>query len=88
MALVDVHMPGIDGPETVTALKKIEPDLTFCFMCGSTGNYRTEELLALGARHIFMKPFVNWGTFVRMLWSTVVHPEAYHQRSAREPHTK
>ncbi len=57
LVLLDVQMPGLDGPETLAALKAIDPDVRCCFMSGHTGRYTAEELLALGATSVFQKPF-------------------------------
>lgn len=57
MVLLDVDMPGLDGPHTLDALQKIEPDVLACFMTGSSGMYSETDLLAFGAAHVFKKPF-------------------------------
>src|SRR5262245_34859637 len=37
VVLLDVRMPGLDGPQTLTELRKIEPGVTCCFMSGHIG---------------------------------------------------
>lgn len=71
LALLDVQMPGLDGPGTLAALKQINPDLRFCFMSGHTGKYTDEDLLRLGAAHVLPKPFVSLSLFTRLLWDLV-----------------
>lgn len=71
LTLSDVQMPDMDGPATIAALKKINPNLAFCFMSGSTGKYSTKELLEMGAAHVLMKPFVSLSLFTRLLWDMV-----------------
>jgi DNA-binding response OmpR family regulator len=56
-ALLDVRMPGLDGPQTLLALRRLEPALPCCFMSGQLGEHSREELLALGVTHFFEKPF-------------------------------
>jgi DNA-binding NtrC family response regulator len=55
--LLDVRMPGLDGPQTLAELRRIRPDLPCCFMSGCTDPYTTEDLMALGVAHLFPKPF-------------------------------
>lgn len=57
VALLDVRMPGLDGPATLDALRALNPDLPSCFMSGDLGSYEPEELLQRGAAHIIAKPF-------------------------------
>lgn len=71
LALLDVQMPGLDGPGTLAALKEINPDLRCCFMSGHTGKYTDEDLLRLGAAHVLPKPFVSLSLFTRLLWDLV-----------------
>jgi CheY-like chemotaxis protein len=58
VALLDVQLPGLDGPQTLAALRGLDPGLVCCFMSGDTGRYPVEGLLAMGAAHFFAKPFV------------------------------
>ncbi len=67
VVLLDVHMPGMDGPATLAALQQINPEVKCCFMSGNTGCYTPEELQELGAAHLFHKPFTNWGLLERTL---------------------
>jgi CheY-like chemotaxis protein len=55
--LLDVRMPGLDGPRTLAALSQLDPQIRSCFMTGQAGNYSQDELLKLGAAHVFAKPF-------------------------------
>jgi two-component system cell cycle sensor histidine kinase/response regulator CckA len=57
VVLLDVCMPEMDGPNTMTALRQINPAIRATFMSGYTGRYSREELLALGAALFFEKPF-------------------------------
>jgi CheY-like chemotaxis protein len=57
MVLLDVQMPGLDGPQTVAALRRIAPHVRFCFMSGNTGKYSPSQLLDMGAAAVFPKPF-------------------------------
>jgi CheY-like chemotaxis protein len=57
LVLLDVQMPGMDGPRTLTHLQRLNREVVVCFMTGHAGNYTEEGLLQLGARCVFRKPF-------------------------------
>jgi two-component system cell cycle sensor histidine kinase/response regulator CckA len=57
LALLDVRMPRRNGPETLTALRAIKPELRACFVSGHTGEYSDEDLVTVGASAILHKPF-------------------------------
>jgi CheY-like chemotaxis protein len=57
LALLDVRMPDLDGPDTLQILRGLDPTLPCCFMTGYAGKYSDEDLRALGAVHVFRKPF-------------------------------
>ena len=55
--LLDVRMPGLDGPQTLDGIRELDVDIPVCFMTGDPGKYETSYLLRQGARHLFRKPF-------------------------------
>lgn len=55
--LLDVQMPGLDGPQTLDALHRLNPNLRACFMSGDAGDYSPVELIQRGAAHVIDKPF-------------------------------
>jgi anti-anti-sigma factor len=57
VVLLDVLMPGMDGPRTLTALQKLCPTVRCCFMTGNPTPYAEEGLLQMGAVRVFRKPF-------------------------------
>lgn len=57
IVLLDVRMPGMDGPGTLAALQTINPAIACCFMSGHTADYSVDELRACGGLHFFDKPF-------------------------------
>lgn len=57
VVLLDVCMPGLDGPATLDALQELDPGVRACFMSGNTGEYKPDELLQRGAAYFIDKPF-------------------------------
>jgi CheY-like chemotaxis protein len=55
--LMDVNMAAMDGPQTLIALRLINPQVSCCFMSASLAGYTEADLLALGAKEIVRKPF-------------------------------
>jgi DNA-binding response OmpR family regulator len=55
--LLDVSMPGLDGPATLHELRRGGATVPACFMSGYTARYSTEDLLEHGAERFFEKPF-------------------------------
>jgi CheY-like chemotaxis protein len=58
VVLLDVQMPGRDGPRALADLRGVDPDVRACFMTGDSGPYTERNLLDLGAFAVFRKPFV------------------------------
>ena len=57
VVLLDVCMPFLDGPGTLTGLRQVNAGVRACFMSGFTGRYSLDDLFALGAVRFFDKPF-------------------------------
>jgi CheY-like chemotaxis protein len=57
VVLLDVRMPGMDGPQTLAVLHDLDPDVPVCFMSADTGEYEPDELLERGAAYFIAKPF-------------------------------
>jgi DNA-binding NtrC family response regulator len=57
LVLLDVPIPGRDGPPTWDALQRLNPDVVACFMSGDSGMYTEEELRGREPAWIFRKPF-------------------------------
>jgi CheY-like chemotaxis protein len=54
--LLDVHMPRLDGPQTLRALRNLDPEVRCCFITGTTGGDEEEQLRALGVTAVLHKP--------------------------------
>jgi two-component system OmpR family response regulator len=74
LVLLDVQMPDPDGPETLAALRTIDPHVRCCFMSGYTGEYSVEQLLALGAAHVFEKPLPGLAELAEKLRDVACSP--------------
>jgi CheY-like chemotaxis protein len=57
VVLLDVRMPRMDGPQTLAALRQINPGVTCCFISGEIGKYSPESLQSMGAASLLLKPF-------------------------------
>jgi DNA-binding NtrC family response regulator len=57
VVLLDVRMRGLDGPQTLDALRELNRNVLVCFMSGGMGAYQAEELRRRGAADVIAKPF-------------------------------
>lgn len=57
VVLTDVQMPVLNGPQTLDALREINPLVRCCFMTGDTRLSTLTGLLRRGALRVFTKPF-------------------------------
>jgi CheY-like chemotaxis protein len=67
LVLLDVCIPGLDGPQTATALLQLKPRIRFCFMSGDLGSYTDRKLRDLGALAVIPKPF-RLAEIAPLLW--------------------
>jgi CheY-like chemotaxis protein len=57
LVLLGTQMPGLDGLQTLTALRRINPQVLACFMADDADTHTEDDLLACGAAGLFHKPF-------------------------------
>jgi DNA-binding NtrC family response regulator len=57
VVLLDVRMPGLDGPQTLKLMRELNPEVLACFMCGDTVADKLGELFQRGAAKVIAKPF-------------------------------
>src|SRR5688500_1446069 len=57
LVLLDVRMPGWDGPQTLAALRQADPEVRCCFMTGHSARYSEGDLVGMGAAGVIGKPF-------------------------------
>jgi CheY-like chemotaxis protein len=57
VVLLDVHMAGLDGPQTLDVLRQLNPQIPVCFMSCNSDPYQPEELRQRGAAYVLAKPF-------------------------------
>ena len=58
-AVLDVRMPGMDGPATLDALRALVPGLPCVFVSGHSGEYSESDLLARGGNAVLDKPVAS-----------------------------
>ena len=56
VVLLDVQMPGMDGPTTLKAIRQVNPAVRCCLMSGDA-RHVTGRVWAAGADLVFQKPF-------------------------------
>jgi CheY-like chemotaxis protein len=72
VVLMDVRMPRPDGPQTLVALRELNPHICCCFMSGDLGRYTETDLHELGAAAVLWKPFRS-SEVGPLLWGLASH---------------
>jgi CheY-like chemotaxis protein len=57
LALVEVHLPRMDGPSAIAAMRAFCPKLSCWFIGGIGGGYSQSDLRDCGAEGLLPKPF-------------------------------
>ena len=57
VALLDIGMLGLDGPQILDSLRQQDPTLPACFMTNGLCGYEPEELVKRGGTRMIAKPF-------------------------------
>jgi CheY-like chemotaxis protein len=57
VVLLDIYMPGLDGPQTLEGLRELNPEVLVCFMSGDASAYEPEGLRPCGVACVIAKPF-------------------------------
>ncbi len=72
MILLDVMMPGMDGPSTLKALRELSAlaNTPVAFMTAKVQPQEVAQYKAIGARDVIAKPFdpMNLASQVRAIW--------------------
>jgi DNA-binding NtrC family response regulator len=58
VVLLEVRLPGLDGPQTLDALRELNRELPACFMGGDTGAYAPDKLAKRYDAQVIAKPFM------------------------------
>lgn len=67
LVLLDIRMPGLDGLETLAALRKLNPTARCCFLSGHIGDFGEAALRERGALQVFDKPIGSLIGFVKQV---------------------
>jgi DNA-binding response OmpR family regulator len=57
VVLLDEGITDLEWPQTLDAMRELNPKVLVCFMSGATDRHRTEELRQRGAACVVAKPF-------------------------------
>ncbi|WP_417492254.1 response regulator [Maricaulis sp.] len=72
LVLLDVMMPGMDGPETLRRIRELPEgrDLPAIFMTAKAQVHEQDEYIAMGALGVIVKPFepVSLSQTIRDMW--------------------
>jgi len=72
VVLMDVRIPGLDGPQTLATLQELNPEIRCCFMSGHLGDYTERGLREQGAAAVLQKP-IHSTEVASMLWAMASH---------------
>lgn len=59
LVLLNSQMQGVDGPGTLYRIRKVNETVPICCINGRRPLYSRDELLAMGAIHVFRKPLLE-----------------------------
>lgn len=68
VAVLDVFMPGLDGVETLDALRKIKPTLPVLLSSGAAPGERVARALELPAVRFLAKPYTKRELALELEW--------------------
>ena len=76
LAIIDVRMPGLSGPETYTRLKNIYPELESIFFTADKEFENTVDFLrfALPTERVMTKPLEDYSKLTRLIISILGPP--------------
>jgi CheY-like chemotaxis protein len=57
LVLLDIQMPGMDGPQILTHLREANSNLLACFMTGYAESHQIKDWVSVGVQECFIKPF-------------------------------
>jgi CheY-like chemotaxis protein len=81
LVLLDVMMPGLDGPATMAEMRKIPKFKTtpMVFLTAKAQTHEIEEFLKLGATDVMTKPFdpVTLCVQIKQIWSRLPDTPGY-----------
>src|SRR5689334_18951009 len=58
VVLLEARLPGLDGPQTLDALRKLNPDVLACIMSGERGDFAPKDPGRPRPAYVIAKPFL------------------------------
>ena len=60
LVILDMVMPGMDGEQTLVALRKEAPGCRVLISSGRTSDEKLRKMLEMGAKGFLHKPYEDW----------------------------
>jgi two-component system, cell cycle sensor histidine kinase and response regulator CckA len=66
VVLIDMMMPSIDGPTTISILKKINPDIKIIGVSGLASNHKMLKILGNSVKSFLSKPYTSGDLLINL----------------------
>jgi DNA-binding response OmpR family regulator len=76
LALIAMDQADSDGSAFASHLRAEAPAVRLCFMTTGNGDHTAADLVAMGAEHVFTKPFSTRELLIRLRLLLTIQPSA------------